>query len=78
MSDIKNSITQLIGHTPLLEPVNYEKAEGISARLLVKLELFNPNQSTKDRIALRIIENSENSRQIRYRRDNRRRNKICL
>lgn len=65
MSNIKNSITQLIGHTPLLEPVNYEKAEGISARLLVKLELFNPNQSTKDRIALRIIENAEKSGRLK-------------
>lgn len=53
---IHTSITSLIGHTPLLEPVNYNAKHGLKARLLVKLEYFNPAGSVKDRVAAAIIE----------------------
>ncbi len=53
---IHPSITSLIGHTPLLEPVNYNAKHGLKARLLVKLEYFNPAGSVKDRVAAAIIE----------------------
>lgn len=59
MGDIKTSITQLVGKTPLLELVNYEKKNRLEAKVLVKLEYFNPNQSVKDRIALSMIEDAE-------------------
>ncbi len=59
MSNIKKSMTELIGHTPLLELTNYEKVHGLQAEIVAKLEFFNPNQSTKDRIALQIIEDAE-------------------
>ena len=61
MANIKRSITELIGHTPLLEIAHTESLEGLLATVLVKLELFNPNQSAKDRIALQIIEDAERS-----------------
>lgn len=59
MANIKKSMTELIGHTPLLELCNYEKANELKAEVIAKLEFFNPNQSTKDRIALQIIEDAE-------------------
>lgn len=59
MSGIKKSITELVGNTPLLELVNYEKKNHLEAEILVKLEYFNPNQSVKDRIALAMIEDAE-------------------
>lgn len=59
MGKINHSITELVGKTPLLELVNYEKKNQIDARILVKLEYFNPNQSVKDRIALAMIEDAE-------------------
>ena len=59
MGKVYNSITQLVGKTPLLELVNYEKKNNIDAKILVKLEYFNPNQSVKDRIALAMIEDAE-------------------
>ena len=52
-------ITDLIGKTPLLELTNYEKAQGLSAVLLAKLELFNPAGSAKDRIANAMIDDAE-------------------
>ncbi len=52
-------ITDLIGKTPLLELTNYEKAQGLSAVLLAKLELFNPAGSAKDRIAKAMIDDAE-------------------
>ena len=58
---IHRSITELVGHTPLVEPVNYNKAHGLQARLLVKLEYLNPAGSVKDRIAKAIIEEAEAS-----------------
>ena len=59
MANIKKSMTELIGHTPLLELTNIEKKYDLKAELIAKLEYFNPNQSAKDRIALQIIEDAE-------------------
>lgn len=62
MSTIKTSAAQLIGGTPLLEVRNFQKAQGAeNARILAKLELFNPAGSVKDRIALSMIEDAEKS-----------------
>ncbi|MGN1309020.1 MAG: cysteine synthase A [Akkermansia sp.] len=61
MANIKKSITELVGNTPLLDPVNYNRAHGLKARLLVKPEYFNPAGSVKDRIARAIIEDAEKS-----------------
>lgn len=54
-----NNITGLIGHTPLVEINRFTEKLGLKARILVKLELFNPAGSVKDRIALSIIEDAE-------------------
>ena len=62
---IHTNITQLVGGTPLLEPVNYNRAHGLQARLLPKLEYFNPAGSVKDRIAKAIIEEAEQSGRLR-------------
>lgn len=59
MEKIYDSITELIGNTPLLEVKNIEKAENAKARILVKLESFNPGGSVKDRVALSMIEAAE-------------------
>ncbi len=59
MSNIYTSAGQLIGHTPLLELVRMEKAEGLEARILAKLEYFNPAGSVKDRIAKAMIDDAE-------------------
>ena len=59
MSNIKTSISQLIGGTPLLELTNIEKAEGLTARILVKLEGMNPAGSAKDRVGLAMIQDAE-------------------
>ena len=59
MSKIFKSADQLIGHTPLLELSHIEAAEGLKARLLAKLEYFNPAGSVKDRIAKAMIDDAE-------------------
>lgn len=59
MGNIYTSITQLVGNTPLLELVNYEKAHHLEAKILVKLESFNPNHNVKERVALAMIEDAE-------------------
>ncbi|MBQ9148054.1 MAG: cysteine synthase A [Oscillospiraceae bacterium] len=59
MSRIYTSAEQLIGGTPLLELVNLEKKLGLSARILAKLEYFNPAGSVKDRVALSMINDAE-------------------
>ena len=59
MAKIYNSLTELVGNTPLLEVKNIEKAENLKAKLIVKLEYFNPGGSVKDRIALAMIEDAE-------------------
>ena len=58
---IHHSITELVGRTPLLEPVHYIASHQLQARLLLKLEYFNPAGSVKDRIARAIIEEAESS-----------------
>lgn len=58
---IAKNLTELIGNTPLLEVSNIERKENLQARLLVKLESFNPGGSVKDRIALAMIEDAEKS-----------------
>ncbi|MCR5717091.1 MAG: cysteine synthase A [Lachnospiraceae bacterium] len=52
---IYQNVTELIGNTPLMELCNYEKQEGLNARVLAKLESFNPAGSAKDRVAWAII-----------------------
>ena len=59
MAKIYTSAEQLIGHTPLLELARLEKAEGLSAHLLAKLEYLNPAGSVKDRVARAMIEDAE-------------------
>jgi len=59
MSKIYTSAVELIGNTPLLELKNIEKKRGLKARVLVKLEYFNPAGSVKDRIARAMIEDAE-------------------
>ena len=61
MSKIYTSADQLIGHTPLLELTNIEKAEHLEATVLAKLEYLNPAGSVKDRIAKGIIDDAERS-----------------
>ena len=59
MSRIYTSVSQLIGGTPLLELCNIEKAEGLSVRLLAKVEGMNPGGSAKDRVALSMVNDAE-------------------
>lgn len=59
MSKIYTSMLQLIGNTPILEPVRYNTAAKVQAKLLVKLDAFNPAGSAKDRIAKAMIEDAE-------------------
>ncbi len=59
MSKVYTSADQLIGRTPLLELVHIEKEEGLEARIVAKLEYFNPAGSVKDRIARAMIDDAE-------------------
>ena len=59
MSKVYTSADQLVGKTPLLELVHIEKAEGLEAKVLGKLEYFNPAGSVKDRIAKAMIDDAE-------------------
>ena len=59
MSRIYSSADELIGSTPLLEVKNIEREEGLKARILVKLEYFNPAGSVKDRVAKAMIDDAE-------------------
>ena len=65
MSRIYTSADQLIGGTPLLELTHLEQAEGLQARVLGKLEYFNPAGSVKDRIAKAMIEDAEASGRLK-------------
>lgn len=64
MAKIYNSITELVGNTPLVEFHRLEEALGLKGRILGKLEYFNPAGSHKDRIALEIIEQAEKRGEI--------------
>lgn len=59
MSKIYNGVLELVGNTPLVEVKNIEEELGLEARILVKLEYFNPAGSVKDRIAKAMIEDAE-------------------
>jgi cysteine synthase A len=65
MAKVYNSILELIGNTPIVELHRIEKQQNLSARLLAKLECFNPGGSVKDRIALHMIEAAEKSGQLK-------------
>lgn len=65
MSKIYTTMDQLIGHTPLLELTHIENERGLKARVLAKLEYFNPAGSVKDRIAKRMIEDAESKGTLR-------------
>lgn len=59
MEKVYKDLTELIGRTPLMELGNYGKKHGLKARVLGKLEYFNPGGSVKDRVALSMIEDAE-------------------
>lgn len=61
MANIKKSIVELIGNTPLLELVNYGAEVGAGARILAKLEAFNPGSSVKDRIGYAMLKDAEDN-----------------
>ncbi len=61
MANIHADITTLIGHTPLIELTHIEKEASLAARLVAKVEFFNPAGSVKDRVALSMIEDAEAS-----------------
>ena len=65
MSRVYKSSSELIGNTPLLEVSNIEKELGLKAKVLVKLEYFNPAGSVKDRIALAMIEAAEKAGKLK-------------
>jgi cysteine synthase A len=59
MSKIAKNLTELIGNTPLVQLSNFAKKQGVKAKLIVKLEAYNPASSVKDRIALSMVEDAE-------------------
>ena len=65
MSKIYTSADQLIGHTPLLELTHIENAENLEAKILAKLEYFNPAGSVKDRIARAMIDDAESTGKLK-------------
>lgn len=65
MSNIYKSADQLIGKTPLLELTHIEAEEGLKAKVLAKLEYFNPAGSVKDRIAKAMIDDAESSGKLK-------------
>lgn len=65
MRKVYESLTELIGNTPLLEVKNIEESEALKARVLVKIESFNPGGSVKDRVALAMIEDAEKKGELK-------------
>lgn len=63
MTNIKTSVTELIGHTPMMELTHIEKELGLQAKIIAKLEYFNATGSVKDRIA------KKNDRRCRRKRN---------
>lgn len=61
MMKVYTSVSEMVGRTPLFEPVRYAAAHGLRARLLLKLEMKNPAGSVKDRVAMNIIAEAEAS-----------------
>ncbi len=64
MAEYKKRITELVGNTPLLELTNYNKEHELGAKIVAKLEYFNPGGSVKDRIAKKMIEEALKSGEI--------------
>jgi cysteine synthase A len=62
---IYDSIDELVGHTPLLRLCNVEKAHNLNAKLVAKIEYFNPAGSVKDRAALEMINDAELSGRLK-------------
>ena len=62
---VYKSVTELVGRTPILEVENIEKEMDLKARVLVKLEYFNPAGSVKDRVALNMITEAEKAGKIK-------------
>ena len=62
---IYKNITELIGRTPLMEVTSIEQEKQLKARILIKLEYFNPAGSVKDRAALSMIQEAEKQGKIR-------------
>lgn len=62
---VYQDITQLIGHTPLMELVNYEREHQLNAKIFAKLEYFNPAGSVKDRVAAAMIREAEQSGRLK-------------
>ena len=65
MGKIYKSVTELVGRTPLLEVQNIEEQLQLGAKVLVKLEYFNPAGSVKDRVALNMLEEAEKQGKIK-------------
>ena len=65
MSKIYKGAIELVGNTPLVEVTNIEKKERLKARLLVKLEYFNPAGSVKDRVGKAMIEDAERTGRLK-------------
>ena len=65
MGKIYKSVTELVGRTPLLEVQNIEEQLQLGAKVLVKLEYFNPAGSVKDRVALNMLEEAEKQGEIK-------------
>ncbi|BFL48844.1 cysteine synthase A [Lactonifactor longoviformis] len=65
MENVKKSAVELIGNTPLLELGNYSRKNGLKARVIAKVEYFNPAGSVKDRIALAMIEDAEQAGRLK-------------
>lgn len=65
MEKIARSLTELVGNTPLLELVRFAQEQGLSGRLIAKLEYFNPLGSVKDRVALAMINDAEAKGRLR-------------
>ena len=61
MSKIVKTLTDLIGNTPMLELVNFSKEQQINARIIAKLEYFNPGGSVKDRIGYSMVRAAEDN-----------------
>ncbi len=62
---IYKSVAELVGNTPMLELVNYQKKHGLKAKILAKLEYFNPAGSVKDRVAKQMLEDAERSGKLK-------------
>ena len=61
---IYKSVSELTGHTPLMELRNIESENGLCVRLLAKLEMFNPAGSVKDRVAMAMLDDAEAKGQL--------------